>query len=365
MLREHMGRVFIILTGAGCLVVLIFVMGPMLNEPAPSMTPDQIVEEEGAEAVKPARPPLVAVSDDGEELPVIFPAPEGESPEAVEADEAAGAGSGLPAPLSAEDVAAAAAALEGREEEAVEESVAAVPEALVEPAEPQAGLAATADLEGEAAGEGAEVVDRLAEAVEEMGRQGETPEASRTIGEEVAETATETVMPDGAGGPPMVEGPVVRIGEFDARVRPDMNSQAPLEPPVPSGEPPGPSVPERWQAGGPRSGLPPRTAEIEAASVVVPGTLRGIMGYRMPLVSRQEVPDQIVSGVLIPAHTTFVILKGGSWELADVSQEELDLLREAAARREAAAAAEPEPEAAARGWGLLRMFRKRELAANE
>ena len=63
------------------------------------------------------------------------------------------------------------------------------------------------------------------------------------------------------------------------------------------------------------SGLPPRTAEIQTAGVVVPGTLRGVMGYRLPLVSRQEVPDQIVSGVLIPAHTTFVILKGdrGSW----------------------------------------------------
>ena len=70
-------------------------------------------EAEG-EAVKSARPPLVAVSDDGEELPVIFPAREGESPEAVEAEEAAGTEeAGLPAPLSAEDVAAAAAALEG------------------------------------------------------------------------------------------------------------------------------------------------------------------------------------------------------------------------------------------------------------
>ena len=46
--------------------------------------------------------------------------------------------------------------------------------------------------------------------------------------------------------------------------------------------------------------------------VRVPGTLRGVMGYRLPLVSRQEVPGQVVSGVLIPAHTTYVILQPGS-----------------------------------------------------
>ena len=388
MFRENLGRVFIILAGAGCLVVLIFVMGPQLFEPAPSMTPGEIVEEvlgperetapaeAETEAVMPVPSPLVAVRDNGEELPVLFPAPEGGNPEAVETGETGGAASGLPAVLSAEDVAAAAAALEGLPAgEAVEpagEPAATLPaaggmEVPEAPAEPQAGIAAIADVERQAARGAAElkVVDRLAEAVEEMATQREAPEAFEPVGVDQAETAPEPVMTDGAGGPPIVEGPVVRKGEFDARVRSDVSSRAPLEPRVPSGEAPGPSVPEARQAGEPESGLPPRTAEIETTGVVVPGTLRGIMGYRLPLVSRQEVPDQIVSGVLIPAHTTFVILKGGSWELVDVSQEELNLLREAAARRETGAAAMPEPEAAAKGWSLLRMFRKQEPAADE
>ena len=80
------------------------------------------------------------------------------------------------------------------------------------------------------------------------------------------------------------------------------------------------------------------------------------MGYRLPLVSRQEVPDQIVSGVLIPAHTTFVILKEGAWELVDVSPEEVQRLKDAEARREAPVA---EVEPARRGWNPLRIFKKR------
>ena len=74
-------------------------------------------------------------------------------------------------------------------------------------------------------------------------------------------------------------------------------------------------------ADSPRSGLPrlefepPPVAVERLRPVLVPQTLRGVMGYRLPLVSRQEVPGQVVSGVLIPAHTTYVILKPGHWEL--------------------------------------------------
>ena len=39
------------------------------------------------------------------------------------------------------------------------------------------------------------------------------------------------------------------------------------------------------------------------------------MGYRLPMVSRQHVPDQVVSGVLVRAHETYVILRPGYWEL--------------------------------------------------
>ena len=408
MLRENMGRVFIALAGVGCLMLLFFVVLPSMNEPPPALTPGENGEEAAGpeedaaqaeaetEGVMPA--PLVAVSDDGEALPVVFPASEGENPEAVGEGEPAGAASGLPAPLSGEDVAAAAAALEGlpagEAVEAAEESVATVPaadgtedpEAFAEPragmVEPDEGASAgnaavdavAVEVESEAAREAAEikmvdrlaeVVDRLTEAVEEMGTQGEAPVAFEPMGVDQVETAGKTVVLDGAGGPPIVERPLPRRGEFDVPVLSAVNSQAPLESPVPSGEALGSWVLEAGQAGGPSAGLPPQTAEVETPGVVVPDTLRGIMGYRLPLVSRQAVPDQIVSGVLIPAHTTFVILKGGSWELVDVSNEELNLLREAAARREAAATAKPEPETPAKGWTLLRMFRKQEPAAIE
>ena len=66
------------------------------------------------------------------------------------------------------------------------------------------------------------------------------------------------------------------------------------------------------QAGPLPPGLPPRPAAGRPETAVVPHTLRGAMGYRLPLVSRQQVPDQVVSGVLIPAHTTYVILQPGS-----------------------------------------------------
>ena len=82
---------------------------------------------------------------------------------------------------------------------------------------------------------------------------------------------------------------------------------------------------EAGQVGNPQPGLPSQTQ-----GVVVPHSLRGVMGYRLPLISRQEVPDQVVSGVLIPAHTTYVILRKGEWELVGLSAEEIEILRRAA-----------------------------------
>ena len=406
MLRENIGRVFVILAGGGCLALMFFVVWPQMNEPAPAMTPGEIVEEvlgpedeqpgemqaEGDE-VMPVPSPLVAVRDDGEGLPVIFPAPEGEIPGAQETGEIAGEVAALPAVLSAEDVAAARAALEGNEEAAVgaapaaeavepvdcpEECVAAAPEPAtpedwvqvasapdVEPLEPDggeavesddetdAGDAAPADGMGEPAMEVVDVVDGPGE-----GAEGGAPDAYERMGADQVEAAAETAVPEGVGGPPIVERPLLLVeAEF----------QVPPEAPDPSGELPGLSALEAGQAGGPESGLPPRMAEEKTEGVIVPGTLRGVMGYRLPLVSRQEVPDQIVSGVLIPAHTTFVILREGWWELVDVSDEELRLLREVAAQREAeeAGAAEAEPEPARRGWNPLRMFRKQGPGADE
>ena len=89
-------------------------------------------------------------------------------------------------------------------------------------------------------------------------------------------------------------------------------------------------------------------------AVLVADTLRGVMGYRLPLVSRQEVPGQVVSGVLIPAHITYVILQPGRWELVGLSPAEVEALRAAARADEPAG----QSERPARGWNPLRLFRR-------
>ena len=105
-------------------------------------------------------------------------------------------------------------------------------------------------------------------------------------------------------------------------------------------------APEARQAGPLPPGLP-------SLPVLVPDTLRGVMGYRLPLVSRQQVPAQVVSGVLIPAHTTYVILQPGYWELVGLSPAEVEALRAATNADEPAESQPP-----ARGWNPLRLFRR-------
>ena len=121
-------------------------------------------------------------------------------------------------------------------------------------------------------------------------------------------------------------------------------------------------VHDAGQAGPPHPGLPLRTAAERPAPVPMPGTLLGVMGYRLPLVSRQELPDQVVSGVLIPAHTTYVILQPGHWELVGLSPDEVEFLRDAAAKaktQKLAAWCEAESAPVCRGWNPLNLFRKR------
>jgi hypothetical protein len=110
----------------------------------------------------------------------------------------------------------------------------------------------------------------------------------------------------------------------------------------------------------PHTGLPSHLPEPEGQRMRVPGTLRGVMGYRLPLVSRQEVPDQVVSGVLIPAHTTFVILKPGYWELTGLSADEVRRLEDAAEEAPAPAETGAPPR---RSWNPLRMLREQPSAA--
>ena len=153
--------------------------------------------------------------------------------------------------------------------------------------------------------------------------------------------------------------------EFSARSVSLPNAHPVEEAPDPSKGATGEETPGAGQAGLSDPRLPP-----ESDPVLVPGTLRGVMGYRLPLVSRQELPDQVVSGVLIPAHTTYVILKPGHWELVGLSPEEVQALQAAAekakaeefaARGNAESARKPE----SRRWRPFKLFRKRNPAVGE
>ena len=108
--------------------------------------------------------------------------------------------------------------------------------------------------------------------------------------------------------------------------------------------------------------MPPAAVD-RPGPVVVPETLRGVMGYRMPLVSRQALPDQVVSGVLIPAHTTYVILQPGYWELVGLSPDDVKALRAFAEKTKADQGAELS-QPPARGWNPFRLFRAKRTPAD-
>ena len=108
---------------------------------------------------------------------------------------------------------------------------------------------------------------------------------------------------------------------------------------APCGEEPGAAqLPVQAQAvelGGPESA----GTEVESA---------GALGYRVPLVVKQQVPARILGGVYMPAHETYVVLRPGYWELEGAAEDAAP-----------AAASEPTqaPEAAKGCW-LRRLFRK-------
>lgn len=354
MLRGRVGRLLIVAAGGGCLALLIFVVTPLLFEAAPPVTQDEIVaevlgtderqanarESDPGElgAVMPVPSPPVGVRNDGEEVAVIFPAAEQGAEELQAAAEAdPGDERGLPQALSAADVAETRAALEGQE-----------PEPVVAVERNSAG-----GIENEAV---AAVVPPVAEVSLSAlpAQQAEAVEAETEPVVVAAALPVERVSASGDGRPGNGQRLEVRRGEFDRPVF--LDSRARREVSHPSGGLP--AAAGAAQAGNAHTGLPPRTAR---AGMVVTGTLRGVMGYRLPLVSRQEVPDQIVSGVLIPAHTTFVIVKPGAWELVDLTAEEVQALRGAAARKQPEAAAE-EVE---KPWTLWRALRGRRAPARD
>ena len=100
--KQVVGKLLVVGAGTGCLALGMFVLLPWLTEPpAPPQPPaiEAIVAEllnapatdkpdEGSdspagaeEGAMPVSPPVVALRNDGVELPVVFPAANGDAPE--------------------------------------------------------------------------------------------------------------------------------------------------------------------------------------------------------------------------------------------------------------------------------------------
>ena len=411
--RQATGKLFLVLAGCGALVVLIFVVLPWMAppevppEPPQAMAPEEIVAEVLGEAAKPAGnepvdqltgpaeedngtpqdmsaepvmpvpSPLMALRNDGEELPVVFPRRE------PEADEAEGVDDVLPPPLTPEEIEAAlpepSAVVAEANRPAGDMSATEAPGGPVPEAPRQ--LAATGEESPSGRTPATPVQVPTITAVQHPA--GATPDAVREVQAPLEELGYDPGPVDGvwgertaaawrafaaeAGGLAKALALAAAREPSDVRMAADVEqhqtrelvsahqeSRPPMEAASPSEEPSREAASGAAQAGEPPSGPP-------AQGVVMEGTLRGVMGYRMPLVSRQELPDQVVSGVLIPAHTTFVILKSGYWELTGVSPDDVEYLRDAAAMSKAEALAverESEPQPVRRGWNPLRVFRR-------
>ena len=362
--QRGIGKLFLVAAGMGALVLVIFVAQPMLTAPAPETAPlalEEIVTEvlreppaeEGVEPRLtedvqpedlPAMPtPLMAVRREGEEVPVVFPAAEEPA-----AGEEAGPSDSLPPVLSAEEIEEAVsipAPAGGSQAEG--EPEADKPDEVREPATTMAaqesvGAGPIRDTDFQGWDGGIPAPPTLP-----------PPEATREVQKLLESLGYEPGPADGIWGERTDRAWKNFAGDashMDAGTGPD---QGPLPTSDPAGAPARPEEPAA-PSGGIGAGMAQGARQDERKRV--PGTLRGVMGYRLPLVSRQEVPDQIVSGVLIPAHTTFVILRGGEWELVDLAPDEVKRLKDAA--EAAAAPPETEPPPVRRSWNPLRLFRR-------
>ena len=392
--KRIVGKLLLIGAAGGLLALALFVLLPRLTE-APAPPQPSGTEAVVADVMNPPAPgeagqgapgdaaheggitapsPVVAVRNNGEKVAVVFPAAGGEQAqdETLESDDsvsgeeqetAQGApAEGLPPVLSPEEVAAAMAGLEDTTGDDAENIVSA------EAAVPTAGAAEEPASNTLSEGWRPEVVlvtdpSRARHVEVTMHR----PSATRDVQELLEALGYAPGPVDGIWGERTArawrsfarDSAELAARTERAQLQPEENAEPPSTvSPTPSGETVEPEGPGAGQAGDTRNpaGLP---SQETAQPVVVPGTLRGVMGYRMPLVSRQGVPDQVVSGVLIPAHTTFVILKPGYWELVGLEPGEVERLRDSTAgRKSAMAASEAGTQPVKRGWNPLRLFRK-------
>ena len=382
--RGIAAKVLVFVMGAAGVVLAVFVVAPWLEAPdQPAVHPpsrDAVVEgalasfgEADGEAVEAAGvavvpSPLLAAGVDN---PVPGPAMDVPADVPDDPDAAAAQSTGLPEVLSPQEAARVASAPHVEtddgplavEAERIPEPMPAAPEtAKATPREADEAPAPIAAETVEAATQAppAPAVSELVEAEEPA--RSETETGPQRVVLEEPDGARVAEMSLGAEAPPPETEPIASaikpLSEFSPRSFSRSDTLLAAETLDSSSGPSEATARGAGQAGPPYPGLPP-----PSDPVVVPGTLRGVMGYRMPLVSRQALPDQVVSGVLIPAHTTYVILQPGYWELIGLTPDEVNVLQMAAEKTKAdEPAARSEPPA--RGWNPFRRFRRNRTPAN-
>ena len=365
-MRTATGKILLALAGTVGAALVVFVVAPWLQSPPPPpspASPDEIVQEvmgplgenEGEETVPPALGPVAQPVEEGgadQEVVDVLPAP-------LTADEVASA---MLDPSAPDEEGGDEAAVGGAVEAAVSQFAEAVLERLDEIVDASARLPDA-------------VVMASAPSVDENETAGPAPQQVIEPVPEEAATAVETERQAAAQvpAPEVVEhAPPVKpvVTERDMRVefsRPVVEvsaattgppSGAPVQPEVPA-PPLGPLETPAHEAAQ-RPPVLPAAGLAEwrrAEAVTAPHVPRGVMGYRLPLVSRQELPIQVVSGVVMPAHHTYVILRPGYWELlmegggTVVPAEPVEAVID-----------EPPPR---RRWNPLNLFRKRTPAGEE
>ena len=332
-MRTATGKILLALAGTVGAALVVFVVAPRLQSPPPPplpASPDEIVQEvmgppgeNEVEATNEANA-VAGVLPEGEETVPPVLGPVAQPVEESGADqEVVGV---LPAPLTPDEVSAMvepSATDEEREGEAaggeaVEAAVSQFAEAVLERLD---------EIVHASAGSPDAVVMASAPSGEEAERETAGPAP-----EQVMEPVPAEVVEDAPPGEPVVI-------ERDMRVEFSM---------------PAVEVAAARLSALPAAGL----AEWRRPeAVTAPHVPRGVMGYRLPLVSRQELPIQVVSGVVMPAHHAYVILRPGYWELlmegggTVVPAEPVEAVID-----------EPPPR---RRWNPLNLFRKRTPAGEE
>ena len=382
--RTATGKILLALAGTVGVALVVFVVVPWLQAPPPPASPaspEEIIEEvlaspgdEDGEAADEAPGEAVSVAAPvAEETMSAAPVPVAES--TADGSENQAVVSELPRPLTADEVAGAvldqpASGVDGGDEAVAEQRIEAAvelfAEAVLEKLDEMVAAASPGPSDAVVTASAPSVDEDEDETAGGAPEQGVAPAP-------VESAAAVEAPPEIVEAAPEVE-PVT--GERDMPAEPSMPADevaaastgsppgAPVAPEVPA-PPRGPletpaHEPDRDAAAAQRPSVLAAAGLAELRrpeAVTAPYVPRGVMGYRMPLVSRQELPIQVVSGVVMPAHHTYVILRPGHWELL---MEGGEIVLPA----EPVEAVIEEPPARRR-WSLFDLFRKRTPAREE